>query len=89
MEQAPPNAAMLAWLALNPAPFAALGGTVWAYPYSSQLFVFANTSGQFTASTTWPAGIPPGTEVSFQFVVQDLSVPDGLTLSNGLKATTP
>ncbi len=86
---APANAPMLAWISFAPTPFAALGGTVHAFPFASQLFLFADAAGSFAASTTWPAGIPAGTDVSFQFIVQDLGVPDGLTLSNGLRATTP
>lgn len=45
--------------------------------------------GAFFWATTWPAGIPSGTNAWFQFVVQDLSTIHGLTLSNGLRATTP
>ena len=33
-----------------------LGGTVHAFPYASQLFLFADANGEFSASTTWPAG---------------------------------
>jgi hypothetical protein len=40
-------------------------------------------------STTWPTGIPPGTEAWFQFLIQDLSVLWDITLSNAVKATTP
>ena len=71
-----------------PTPFAALGGTVHAFPFANQLPFNADAAGTFTGATTWPAGLPMGTEIYFQFIVQDLSVPDGLTLSNGLKATT-
>jgi len=86
---APAGAAMLAWVSFAPAVFAALGGTVHAFPFNNQLLVFANGSGEFSAATTWPAGIPTGTSTWFQFVVQDASVPAGLTLSNGLLATAP
>ncbi len=89
LTDAPPGAAMVAWISFAPTPFAALGGTVHAFPFSSQLFLFADAGGAFSGATTWPTGVPSGTEVFFQFIVQDLSVPDGLTLSNGLKATTP
>ncbi len=89
LTDAPSGAALLAWISFAPTPFAALGGTVHAFPFASQLFVFADAAGEFDASTTWPAGVPVDTEVSFQFIVQDASVPDGLTLSNGVLATTP
>jgi hypothetical protein len=89
LTDAPANAALLAWVAFAPVPFAALGGTVHAHPYSSQLLLFANASGSFSASTAWPAGIPSGTGVTFQFLVEDASSIHAITLSNGLLGTTP
>ena len=90
---APANAPMLAWFTvsppLTPTPFAALGGTVHAFPYTNQLFFFADAGGAWVGATPWPAGIPSGTQVTFQFIVQDFSSIHGLTLSNGLLATTP
>ncbi len=87
LTDAPPSAPMLAWVSFAPTPFGALGGTVHAFPYASQLFLGADGAGDWGATTTWPA-VPVGTQVWFQFIVQDASVPDGLTLSNGLRATT-
>ena len=89
LSNAPPNAMMIAWISFAPAPFPALGGTVHAFPFASQLFLAANGSGEFSASTTWPPGVPPSTSLWIQFIVADASTPDGLTLSNGLRATTP
>jgi hypothetical protein len=89
LSNAPANAAMIAWTSFAPTPFAALGGTVHSFPFASQLFVFANGSGAFSGTATWPNGVPPGTNIWFQFVVQDASVSHGLTLSNGLLGTTP
>lgn len=89
LTNAPPNALMLAWISLAPTRFPAVGGIVHAYPFNAQLFFVANPAGVFVGNTTWPKGFPPGTNVWFQFVVQDLSVPDALTISNGLLAITP
>lgn len=89
LTNAAPSAAMLAWVAFNPVPFPALGGTVHAYPFNSQLLLFSNPGGGFSAATTWPVGLPPGIDVTFQFLVEDLSTIYGITLSNGLRATTP
>ncbi len=85
---APPSAPMLAWVSFAPVPFAALGGTVHAFPYATQIFLFANPAGAFSGTATWPALLPPGTDVWFQFIIEDLSSIHGLTLSNGLRATT-
>ena len=60
-----------------------------AQPNAGQLLLVANGGGSAGGATTWPTGMPTGTQVWFQFVVQDASVPAGLTLSNGLVATTP
>ncbi len=87
---AAPSALMLVWIALNPGPpFPALGGTVHAFPFSSQLFFFSNAAGNFSAAASWPPGVPMGTNAFFQFFVDDASVPALITMSNALKATTP
>ncbi len=86
---APPNALMLNWIAFQSTPFDAIGGTVHAFPYSQQLAFVADAQGDSGFALTWPAGIPSGIDVYLQFIVQDLSVPDGLTLSNAVTKTTP
>jgi uncharacterized membrane protein len=89
LTDAPANALMLAWLSFSSVPQSFFGGTIHATPFANQFLFSADAAGSFAASTTWPNGVPSGTEVWFQFIVQDLSVIHGLTLSNGLKATTP
>ena len=89
LTDAPPGAALLAWLSFASAPFSALGGTVYATPFAQQFLFGAQPDGSFTASTTWPAGIPADTPIWFQFIVEDGATLHGLTLSNGLLATTP
>jgi hypothetical protein len=88
LTEAPPLAPMLVWVSLDPTPFPAIGGTVHAFPFTTQLLVFSDIKGDFHGTTIWPVGLPAGTSVWFQFILQDLTVPDGLTLSNGLRATT-
>jgi hypothetical protein len=85
----PPSAAMLAWISFAPVPFSALGGTVHAFPFTNQLGLVSSGAGSFGAGTTWPAGLPTGTQVWFQFIVADVSSIHGLSLSNGLRATSP
>jgi len=86
---APPSALLLAWLSFAPTPQPALGGTLHVLPFANQFLFAADAGGSFHVSTTWPAGVPSGTSVWFQFVVQDASVRHGLTLSNALRATAP
>jgi hypothetical protein len=80
-----PGEALLGWTSVAPVPFPAIGGTVHAHPFANQLFSTAGVFGTFNASASWPAGIPSGTQVWVQFLVQDTTVPAGITLSNGLK----
>ena len=85
----PPNAIMLAWLSFASVPLSAFGGTIHANPFANQFFFFSDATGAWTATVPWPAGIPPGTEVWFQFLVEDVTSIYGIILSNGVKATTP
>jgi len=89
LAQAPPGAPMLLWLSFAPTPLPAFGGTVHALPAATQFLLAANGAGALHAAATWPGGIASRTSVSFQFLVKDASSSWGLTLSNGLRATTP
>lgn len=84
-----PNAAFLLWISFSSTPFAALGGDVHAFPFSSQVLAFTDAGGMYTASTTWPAGVLPGTVAWWQAVIQDASSNHGLVLSNAVKSTSP
>ena len=89
LQSAPPNGALLLWVSLTSTPLNVLGGTIHAVPFAAQIPFFADGSGDFSAFTTWPDDVPPGTQSWFQFLVQDATVPGGITLSNGVKATAP
>jgi hypothetical protein len=80
---------LLAWVSFAPSSFAALGGTVSAYPFTAQVTFVADPTGGFVGSASWPQGLPPGTKVWFQFLVEDGSTLPGITLSNGVLAKTP
>ncbi len=89
VSDAPASTLMLAWLSFTSAPFDVLGGTLYANPPTSQFLRATDGSGAWTQSVPWPAGIPSDLDFWLQFIVQDGSVPAGLTLSNGVTATTP
>ncbi len=89
LADAPADALMLAWVSTTSTPFDALGGTVHAFPPNTQYFRVADAAGDWSQSLTWPAGIPAGADLFLQFLVQDASVPDQITLSNAETATTP
>ena len=86
---APPSTLVLAWLSFSSAPFNILGGTIHANPPGLQLLRTSDANGEWSQSLTWPVGIAPDTQFWLQFLVQDPSVPTGITLSNALTATTP
>ena len=89
VKNAPPNALTAGWLSLAPTPTPAFGGTLHAFPYTVQLLRFADAAGDYTLSVVpWPAGIDPEIDVWLQWLVQDPSVPDGITLTNGLRTAT-
>lgn len=89
LTNAPPSAPVLLWISLTSSPIMAVGGTLHAFPFASQLFFAADADGNFNAPTTWPPGLPSGTQAWFQFLLADASTPSGISLSNGLLATTP
>ncbi len=89
LTQAAPSAPMLLWLSFASTPLAALGGTVYPVPPQVQLLLFSDGAGGFSTSSTWPTNVPTGTEIWIQMLIEDLSVPAAITLSNAVKATTP
>ncbi|GJM22797.1 MAG: hypothetical protein DHS20C15_27120 [Planctomycetota bacterium] len=48
-----------------------------------------NASGAFLIDTLWPAGVPSGADVYFQYWVLDAAGPVGFSASNALRGTTP
>ena len=88
LSAATPNAQ--AWLVLGLSRLDAplLGGVLCPSPD----IVFANlpldAAGAVSVSGTWPAGLPPGSDVWWQFWVLDPSGPFGVTASNCLEVQT-
>ncbi len=89
LQTAPPNAVSLAWISFASTPLNVLGGTIHANPPSNQLFFPTNFLGALNLSTTWPAGVPAGTELYIQFLIGHPAAQDGISLSNGITAITP
>ena len=85
----PPTTLTMVWLSFASTPVPAFNGVVHPFPPSQQLFFFASLFGVVNLNSTWPAGIAPGLDLFLQFFVQDASVVEGVTLSNGVKGTTP
>lgn len=86
---APPSSPMLLWISLSSAPMPLLGGTLHAFPFQQEVFAFTQANGSLFGQSAWPPGIPPGTSTWWQVLVQDVTSPWGLSLSNGVVGTTP
>ena len=71
-----------------PTPF--FGGTLQANPFLGPFFL--NTDGSGTLSVawaSWPASVPAGFNIWFQYGIADVAAFGGASLSNAVKATTP
>ena len=69
------------------APFK--GGTLVPHPNLIVPGLVANGSGTLTLTTTWPAGVPAGSELFMQAWVVDAAGPAGFTASPGIRGVTP
>ncbi len=58
-------------------------------PPGNLLTVITGPSGSLSLGTTWPAGLPAGTELFIQYWMPDAGGPFGFASSNAVKATTP
>ena len=83
------SAFFLLWIAFTPVPAPAVGGTVYAAPFDSQVLATTDAGGMRYVSTAWPPGVPPGTEATWQCVVADPTSIHGLTLSNAVRSISP
>jgi hypothetical protein len=84
-----PGAATL--LAVSPGgsalPFK--GGTLSAWPIALLVGLATDAQGTIALPFTWPAGLPSGTSLVLQALVQDGAAVHGVTLSSALGAVTP
>ena len=81
------TAALFLGIAAINAPFK--GGTLVPAPTLLVSGLPTNAGGGLVLSATWPAGIPGGVTLYYQFWISDPGGPKGLSASNGLAGTTP
>jgi hypothetical protein len=65
------------------------GGTLVPDPFDVITPFVTSPAGTLGVETTWPAGVPAGTELWMQVWVNDPSGPKGVTASNGVSGTSP
>jgi formylglycine-generating enzyme required for sulfatase activity len=89
LRRAPPNGLMMIWVSFQSIPQPFFGGIFHSIPASLQVVVISDTQGDLSVPATWPGGVPAGVNMWIQYLIQDISVVYGFTLSNAVKATTP
>jgi len=70
-----------------PAPFK--GGTLVTLPLALNVSLATDANGSTILPFAWPAGIPAGFNLFFQYGVSDVSSSFNVSLSNGVRATQP
>ena len=54
------------------------------------IVITTDSAGEWTTPwVSWPAGLPPGFEIFFQYALEDPGNSTGVALANALKATAP
>lgn len=86
---AAPSAPALLLAALDGTPVPFKGGTLQAFPPLVALPATTTPSGEAVVLGTWPAGVPAGTDLHFQWAIADGAAPQGVALSQALEAVTP
>jgi hypothetical protein len=74
-------------LASTPVPFK--GGLLHTVPIVLELPLATDLGGQLFLDVTWPAGVPVGTPIWYQYGIQDDTAFGGASLSNAVISTQP
>jgi len=86
---ASPNSLAVLFLSLASAPLPFKGGLLHTVPIASQFSFGTDAGGIEYFAVVWPAGIPTGAKIWYQYGVADGTSPVGATLSNAVVSTQP
>lgn len=90
MTNAMPSATATLFTSLGVGAAAFKGGVLMPVPVLLLIPVTTSPTGTMNLPwLSWPAGLPSGTVLCFQYAIQDPGAPVGVALSNALKAVTP
>jgi hypothetical protein len=89
LSNAAPLAPTLLLAAIDGSPTPAFGGVLLAAPPLVGLPLAADAEGTASLDTTWPPGLPAGTRVVLQWLVEDSGAPAGVALSNAVEGVAP
>ena len=81
------TAVLFTSVASTPTPFK--GGTLVTIPIAALFALATGAAGDIPLPFVWPAGIPAGSELYFQYGIADPGAVVGVALSNGVRAVTP
>jgi len=85
-----PSSSLLLFVSLASVPVPFKGGTIAAAPWIVALPLATDVSGALSLVwASWPAGLPPCTNLYFQYAVADGGAVQGVALSNALHGVSP
>ena len=89
LTDARPSTPLVAFLGFQQVSVPLLGGILLPSP-DRMVFSFAtDLAGELSLSSTWPAGVPGGTQLFLQFWVPDPVAPQGYATSNAVQLDAP
>lgn len=89
LENALPNSLVALFISFSSTPSPFKGGVLCTIPIAVQATFPIGPTGSVTLADTIPPGLPSGTEVFWQYGIQDAGGPFGIALSNCLRSTFP
>lgn len=89
LEYARPNSIAFLFIGTNAVNLPLLGGTLVPSPDLTFGPLALPQNGILALPGIWPAGIPSGVAIHFQSWIADAEGPQGVSASNGLRATAP
>jgi hypothetical protein len=89
LSNANPSAAALLFLSLASTPVPFKGGMLAAFPFFATVNLVTSPTGTIPLPFVWPAGVPSGVSLYFQYAINDPAGVAGASLSNAEQGTTP
>jgi len=88
LTNAKPGAKAAMFVSVGSVPVAFHGGVLLAFPALVQVPIDVPGTGALALPATWPAGLPAGLELCFQYIIKDPAAVHGFALSNAVRAVT-
>ena len=90
LSNAAPSALAMLFVSFASAPAPFKGGTLVTVPVALMLPLATGPGGALNLGVpAWPAGVPSGASLYFQYAIQDAGAPFGVALSNALRGDVP